>query len=185
MVGRFGYFPLLLISLILIPGCASRHDRVVATQPDGGISREIHHSFDIVFSAAVRVMHQNKETIEEAVRKTGRIVSLDPFISKAIFLRNLPNGATQVELSDSMSRPELDAFPGGPDAFFAQLKEQITEFEKLKERETRLAKTAVDPDLRTIFSPRKTSTQILVCPECTQKRRIPYGRTVIKQRGLP
>ncbi len=185
MVGRYGYFFLLLITLVVTPGCTSRYDRVVATRPDGGISKEIHHSFNIVFSAAVRVMHQNNETIDEAVLKTGRIVSLGPFISKAIFLRNLPNGASRVELSASMSRPELDAFPGGPDAFFAQLKDQITEFEKKWAREKRLAKTKVDPDLRRIYSPQKTSTQIIVCPECTRQRRVPYGRTVIKQRGLP
>jgi hypothetical protein len=185
MVGWFGYFLLLLVTLVVIPGCTSRYDRVVATRPDGGISREIHHSFDIVFSSVVRVMHNNKETIDEAVQKTGRIVSLSPLISKAIFLRNLPNGATRVELSASMSRPEFGAFPGGPDAFFAQLKEQITEFEKKRAQRKQLAESQVDPDLRRIYLPQKTSTQFLVCPECVQQRRIPYGRTVIKQRGLP
>ena len=74
MVGRFGYFFLLLITLVVIPGCTSRYDRVVATRPDGGISREIHHSFDIVLARGCSQYHYDLHT-EQALATTAALDS--------------------------------------------------------------------------------------------------------------
>ena len=156
------------------------------TQPDGGIARVLSHSYDVVFPAAVRVMHLNKERIEEAVQRTGRIVSLGLFESKGIFLNKLPDGRTRVEVSASISRRDISAFPGGADAFFSQLKEQIIEHENMKSRGERLSKNKVDPDFRRIYRSQQILIPVLVCPDCAPpSMRIPYGRTVIKKRGLP
>ncbi len=176
----------LFISSSILSGCASSYERVMATLPDGGIAKVLNHSYDVVFPAAVRVMHLNKERIEEAVQRTGRIVSLGLFDSKGIFLKKLPGGRTRVEVSVSISRRDTSTFPGGGDAFFSQLKEQIIEYENMKVRRDRLSKKKVDPDLRRIYRSQQILIPILVCPDCAPpSMRIPYGRTVIKKRGLP
>ena len=182
---RFFIFFLLITASSILSGCASPYERVVATQPDGGISRDLNHSYDVVFPAAVRVMHLSKERIAEAVQRSGRIVSLGLFDTKGIFLKKLPDGRTRVVLSASISRRGTSAFPGGSDAFFIQLKEQIIEYGKKKALEERMSKKQVDPDLRRIYRSQQILTPVLVCPDCTSPSRIPYGRTVIKKRGLP
>ena len=175
----------LIITLGLSAGCASTYDRVLATQPDGGIIMDLSEPYDVVFPAAVRVMHLNKERIAEADRRTGRIISLGLFESRAIFLRKLPKRGTRVELSATMSRRSLSPFPGGPNAFFIQLKEQILAYKITKAKEKQRSQKEVDPDLRRVYRPQALSPPVLICEDCAPTTRVPYGRTVIKKRGLP
>lgn len=144
----------------LLSGCASTSGRVAAVQPGWGATQVFDHSYDVVFPAAVRVMHLNNEKIEEASPETGRIVSLQTFGARGIFLTKLPGGKTRVELSGSMSLWGIGFFSGGSGAFFTLLREQIVVYEKIKIRdELQHKKKNVDKDLRTIFKPKDSSTK--------------------------
>lgn len=151
---RFPVFLPLVLAALSLPGCASNHDRVKAIRPDGGPSRVFGHAYDVVFPAALRVMHLHNEQIEEARPDTGRIVSLQPLGSRAVFLTKLPGERTRVELSSSMYLWRFGRISGGPEAFFDLLGEQIAIYEKKKIREERMTGKKVDPELRTIFNPR-------------------------------
>ncbi len=144
-----------LLAFSVLSGCASTLDRVTAVRPDGGAIQVFGHEYDVVFPAALRVMHMNNEKIEEARRETGRIVSLQPLGSRAIFLTKLPGGKTRVELSASMYLWWTGLLSGGSEAFFTLLREQIIVFEE-KKRQSELSgkKKKVDKDLRTIFKPK-------------------------------
>jgi hypothetical protein len=130
-------------------------------------------------------MHLNEERIAEAVQRTGRIVSLGLSETKAIFLNKLPKGGTRVELSASISRRADSAFPGGPNAFFTQLKEQILAYQVKESEGKQRSQNEIDPDLRRVYRPQPLTTPVFICVDCGPSIRIPYGRTVIKKRGLP
>jgi hypothetical protein len=169
-----------LLALGALSGCASSLDRVVAARPDGGETRTFSHTYDVVFPAALRVMHLNKEKIEEARPETGRIVSLQLLGTRAVFLTKLPGGKTRVELSASMLLWQAGIFSGGPNTFFTLLSEQIAVYEKKKIRDKILSrKKIVDKDLRTIFNPDSGSDKSATppqapepAPEPTRRRRL-------------
>lgn len=145
-------------AVVLLSGCASTLDRVAATKPDGGVAQVYDHPYNVVFPAAIRVMHLNNETIGEANPDTGRIIAIRSFQTQGIYLTRLANGRTRVELSANMSRQGFGAFPGGPTAFFVLLREQIVVYTKKKIREKiLLRKKRVDKDLRTTYKPKEGS----------------------------
>lgn len=153
-IRKFIYLNMLLAFGIL-SGCASSLDRVNAARPDGGATKVFSHEYDVVFPAALRVMHLNNEKIEEATPETGRIVSLQSFSTRAVFLTKLTGGRTRVELSHSMYLWRIGFFSDGTEAFFSLLREQIDVYEK-KKLQDKLSgqKKNVDKDLKTIFNPK-------------------------------
>ncbi len=170
-----------LLAFGVLSGCASTLDRVRAVRPDGGATMVFGHDYDLVFPAALRVMHLNNEKIEEARPETGRIVSLQPLGSRAVFLTKLPGGRTRVELSASMHLWRTGLFSGGPEAFFTLLREQIGVYEK-KKRQSKLPeeKENVDKDLKTIFNPKsgveKPPPEPEPPPEPTRRERLRLRR---------
>ncbi len=154
-----------LLAFGILSGCVSTFDRVAAVRPDGGIAKVFRHSYDVVFPAALRVMHLNKEKIEQASSETGRIVSVQTLGTRAVFLKKLPGGRTRVELSASMSLWGFGIFSGGPGGFFTLLREQIAVYEEKKVRnKLLLEKKKVDKDLKTIFRPKNSSGKTSTLP---------------------
>jgi hypothetical protein len=177
MRSRIFIFLNTLLALGALSGCVSSLDRVVAARPDGGETRIFSHTYDVVFPAALRVMHLNKEKIEEARPDTGRIVSLQLLGTRAVFLTKLPGGRTRVELSTSMRLWQAGIFSGGPNAFFTLLREQIVVYEKKKARDKMLSKTKeVDKDLRTIFQPDSGSDKSETPPQTPEPAPEPTRR---------
>ena len=147
-----------ILAFVALSGCASTLDRVAATRPNGGVAQIFDHPYEIVFPAATRVMHLNNEIIGEADPDTGRIITLRSFQTQGIYITQLANGRTRVELSANMSRQGFGTFPGGPAAFFVLLREQVVVFTKKKVREKiLLKKKRVDKDLRTTYKPKEAS----------------------------
>ena len=146
-----------LAALIAITGCTSRYDRVDSARPGGGIAKVINKPQNIVFPAAVRVMHDNGDEIWEANRNTGKIVSLSTFGIRAIFFMPLSHGRTRVEISPNFSSL-IGGYSGGASQFFILLREQIVVYEKKEAYRKFIQKTKkVDSDLRTIFKPESES----------------------------
>ncbi len=171
-----------LLALGALSGCASSLDRVAAMRPGGGEARIFSHAYDVVFPAALRVMHLNNEKIEEAAPATGRIVSLQPFGSRAVFLTKLPGGQTRVELSASMLLWRTGIFSGGPNAFFTLLREQIVVYEKKKIRNKMLSrKKSVDKDLRTIYNSGDDSDKSATPPETPEPAPEPSRRRRLRR----
>lgn len=149
-----------LMIAAVISGCGSRYDRVESARPGGGIVRVINKPSNIIFHAAVRVMHENGEEIWEAKASEGRIVSLGTFGRHAIFLLPLSSERTRVEIS-SDNFVSLAGFLSGKDGeFFTLLREQIVVFEKKEAlQESLKKKRQVDADLRTIFQEKKEEAE--------------------------
>ncbi len=154
-----GRIHMIICSLIIaagISGCGSRYDRVESARPGGGIVRVINKPSNIIFHAAVRMMHENGEEIWAAKASEGKIISLGTFGQHAIFLTPLSSERTRVEISSDISA-SLAGLPSGKDGnFFTLLREQIVVYEK-KEAilQSRMKKNRVDADLRTVYQEKK------------------------------
>ncbi len=139
----------------LLAGCASRGQRVLAVQPDGGAVRIFNKPNNIVFPAAVRTMHDHGESLWEAREDKGRIVSLGLFGAQGVFLTPLSSGRTRVELTSNFGGSPLGGLFWGPDKFFSRLKELIVVFEKKAEIiKQRKRDIKIDRDLRNTYRKR-------------------------------
>ncbi|MDP7372054.1 MAG: hypothetical protein QF919_16515 [Nitrospinota bacterium] len=124
-----------------------------STRPGGGTVRIISKPKNIVFPAAVRVMHESGEEVWEANKTTGEIVSLTTFGKRAIFIMSLSEGRTRIEILSGLSGIPIPGISDPDGNFFALLKEQIVIYEKKAVlKEALKKKREVDADLRTKFN---------------------------------
>lgn len=165
-----GWIHMIICSVMIaagMSGCGSRYDRVESARPGGGIVQVINKPSNIIFHAAVRVMHENGEEIWEAKASEGRIVSLGTFGRHAIFLTPLSSERTRVEISSDTSASLAGLLSGKDGKFFTLLREQIVVYEKKEAvRESLEKNRKVDADLRTIFQEKKEEGE--KAPEPTQ-----------------
>ncbi|HBK79019.1 MAG TPA: hypothetical protein DDZ83_04910 [Nitrospinae bacterium] len=80
----------ILAAAAALAGCGTRYERSISSRPGGGIVRIIAKPSQIVFPAALRVMHDTGEEIWEADQKAGRIVSISALGQRAIFSPPFP-----------------------------------------------------------------------------------------------
>lgn len=132
MHGRIHMMACSLFIAAAISGCGSRYESVESARPGGGIVRIFNKPSNIIFPAAVRVMHENGEEIWEAKASEGKIVTISTFGRRAIFLTPLSSERTRVEISSDISASLTGVLFGKGGSFFTLLREQIVVYEKKK-----------------------------------------------------
>ncbi len=114
-----------------LAGCAPSSQLVSSVRPEGGEAQVFNKRYEIVFPAAIRVLHDNNETLIEADSERGRIVAGGGLRAlRAVFITRISAERTRVELSPGFGGALLPGFGGGAADFFSSLREQIVAYEK-------------------------------------------------------